>query len=131
MRTLDQVIGGLPGAQRAQVKARGRQLIAEETALRHLRQARELTQQSMANLLGVGQDRISKIEHRSDMLLSTLRSYVEAMGGSLKLVVEFPDGCAVLTSLGEDLGEDQPARRKSRGVVKARSLKLALAHRSG
>src|SRR5919197_3443672 len=101
MRSLDQVINSLPADRRAKVGARGRQLIGEEMALQHLRQARQLTQQSMAKILGIGQDRISKIENRSDMLLSTLRTYVEAMGGSLRLVAEFPDGVAVLSSLGE------------------------------
>jgi hypothetical protein len=57
----------------------------------------------MAKLLHIDQAGISKIESRSDMLLSTLRSYVEAMGGSLRLVAEFPDGVAELSSLGEAL----------------------------
>ena len=128
MRTLDQIIGSLPAEQRARVRARGRELIGEETALRRLRQARELTQQSMANLLGIGQESVSKIESRSDMLLSTLRSYVEAMGGSLKLVAEFPDGCAVLSSLGEGLDEAASPKRKGKGVVKApRGRKVELA----
>lgn len=59
--------------------------------LQALRKARELTQERMAELLGVGQDSISQLENRTDMLLSTLRSYVEAMGGSLDLIVRFPD----------------------------------------
>ena len=101
MKTLDQVIGKLPAARRKAVATRAQQLIAEEMALRHLRKARELTQQRMAQLLGIGQDSVSRIESRSDLMLSTLRSYIEAMGGSLKLVVEFPDSVAVLTTLGE------------------------------
>jgi transcriptional regulator with XRE-family HTH domain len=110
MRTLDQIISNLPTQRRAKVTARARKLIAEETALRHLRQARELTQQSMANMLHIDQASISKIESRSDMLLSTLRSYVEAMGGSLRLVAEFPDGIAELSSLGEALDTKAPMR---------------------
>ena len=108
MRTLDQIIANLPAARRAKVTARTQELIAEETALRHLRQARDLTQQSMAKLLHIDQAGISKIESRSDMLLSTLRSYVEAMGGSLRLVAEFPDGVAELKSLGEALDTRAP-----------------------
>jgi transcriptional regulator with XRE-family HTH domain len=103
MRNLDQVIAELPLERRAKVTARAQKLIAEELALRHLRQARDLTQQSMAKLLHIDQAGVSKIENRSDMLLSTLRSYVEAMGGSLRLVAEFPDGIAELSSLGEAL----------------------------
>lgn len=101
MRTLDQVIRKLPAARRAKIGARADALIAEEAALRQLRKARRLTQRRMAELLGIGQDSVSRIENRSDLLLSTLKNYVEAMGGSLKLVVEFPDSSAVLSTLGE------------------------------
>jgi len=107
MRTLDQIIANLPPERRAKVTAGAQKLIAEEKVLRHLRQARDRTQQSMAKLLHIDQAGVSKIESRSDMLLSTLRSYVEAMGGSLRLVAEFPDGIAELSSLGEAL--DTPA----------------------
>lgn len=119
MRTLDQIIASLPTERRAKITARTQKLIAEEIALRHLRQARDLTQQSMAKLLHIDQAGISKIESRSDMLLSTLRSYVEAMGGSLRLVAEFPDGVAELPSLGEALDTQARARTsKSRGSRK-------------
>jgi transcriptional regulator with XRE-family HTH domain len=110
MRNLDQIIAALPRERRAKVETRAQKLIAEEMALRRLRQARDLTQQSMAKLLHIDQAGISKIESRSDMLLSTLRSYVEAMGGSLRLVAEFPDGVAELSSLGETLDTDAGAR---------------------
>jgi transcriptional regulator with XRE-family HTH domain len=101
MKTLDHIIAKLPAARRAKIAARTEQLIVEEVALQHLRKARRLTQKRMAQLLDIGQDSVSRIETRSDLLLSTLRNYVEAMGGSLKLVVEFPDSTAVLSSLGE------------------------------
>lgn len=119
MRSLDEITGDLPAEEQAQVKARGQQLVAEEMALRHLRQARALTQQSMARLLGIGQDGVSRIENRSDMLLSTLRSYVEAMGGSLKLVAEFPDGAVALSSLGE-VGDGVSTSGTTSGLKKAR-----------
>jgi transcriptional regulator with XRE-family HTH domain len=112
------MIGGLPATRRGKIAARTQKLIAEEMALRHLRQARDLTQQSMAKLLRIDQAGISKIENRSDMLLSTLRSYVEAMGGSLRLVAEFPDGVAELSSLGEAL--DTGAKRKVQPRAKGR-----------
>ena len=116
MRTLDQVIHDLPAERRAKVTARTQKLIAEETALRHLRRARDLTQESMAKLLHIDQAGISKIENRSDMLLSTLRSYIEAMGGSLRLVAEFPDGIAELSSLGEALDIGASTRTSKRHV---------------
>lgn len=59
--------------------------------LRELREARRLTQVSLARELGIGQDGISRMEQRSDLLLSTLRKTVEAMGGSLSLIARFPD----------------------------------------
>jgi transcriptional regulator with XRE-family HTH domain len=116
MRTLDQIIHDLPAERRAKVTTRTQKLIAEEMALRHLRRARDLTQESMAKLLHIDQAGISKIENRSDMLLSTLRSYIEAMGGSLRLVAEFPDGIAELSSLGEALDTAAPTRTPKRRV---------------
>jgi helix-turn-helix protein len=101
MKTLDQIISGLPAERRAKIAARTDELVAEEKALRSLRKARHFTQERMAELLHIGQDSVSRIESRSDLLLSTLKSYVEAMGGSLQLVVEFPDGFAELASIGE------------------------------
>jgi len=68
---------------RAEIKARSKKLLAE-LPLEQLRSARSLTQSNMAQILGVNQSAISKIEKRTDMYLSTLRSYVEAMGGSLE-----------------------------------------------
>jgi transcriptional regulator with XRE-family HTH domain len=122
MRTLDQIINELPEERRAKVMARTQTLVEEEKALRQLRQAHDLTQQAMANALGLDQGAISKIENRGDMLISTLRSYVEAMGGSLKLVVEFEDGAVELAAIGETLSTSvknapKPARRLKRARV--------------
>ncbi|HVU39689.1 MAG TPA: helix-turn-helix transcriptional regulator [Xanthobacteraceae bacterium] len=123
MRNFDQIIGSLPAARRAKIAARTRELIAEEMALRSLRKAHDLTQQSMAKLLKIDQAGVSKIESRSDMLISTLRSYIEAMDGSLRLVAEFPDGAVELSSLGEalDTGAKIKAKDRSTGVVKAKA----------
>ena len=66
-------------------------LIAEEMTLRDLRKARNQTQARVAEKLGINQENVSRIEQRSDLLLSTLSGYVEAMGGKLNLVAEFPD----------------------------------------
>jgi transcriptional regulator with XRE-family HTH domain len=80
------------------VKARAAHLIAEEMTLRELRCARKLTQVRMARKLGIGQDGVSKLEKRADLMISTLRKTVEAMGGSLSLVAEFPDREPVVLS---------------------------------
>jgi transcriptional regulator with XRE-family HTH domain len=125
MKTLDQIIGNLPAERRAKVAAWTRQLIAEETALRSLRKARQLTQERMAELLNIGQDSVSRIENRSDLLLSTLKSYVEAMGGSLRLIVEFPDGIAELSSIGEPKEPSPEPPSPSRQKGRRRQLRLA------
>ena len=97
-RNVNDIIRNLPARQRKKVEARAAQLIAEEMTLRQLRQACRLTQQKVAKSLRIGQEGVSKIERRSDLLISTLRDYVQAMGGQLSLVVEFPDREPVVLS---------------------------------
>lgn len=65
---------------------------AAEMALDELRQARELTQEALANILNVKQSAISKMERRTDMYVSTLNSMVKAMGGELFIEARFKDG---------------------------------------
>ena len=89
--TLDEMMAGLDPERRRKIEERAAELIAEEMTLRELRKARQLTQASVARELGISQDAISRLEQRSDLLLSTLRRTVEAMGGSLSLVARFPD----------------------------------------
>ncbi|MEQ1593205.1 MAG: XRE family transcriptional regulator [Thiobacillaceae bacterium] len=86
-RSLEQVLAALPVKRQAKIKTRSDEL----ATLKDLRQAVERTQMDMAASLGVGQDTVSRIERRSDMLLSTLRRYIEAMGGELQLVARFPN----------------------------------------
>jgi DNA-binding XRE family transcriptional regulator len=86
-RTLDDVMAGLPAKRRARIDQRAQEL----ATLKDLRQAVQQTQEDLAAALGVGQDTISRLEQRSDMLLSTLRRYVEGMGGKLELVAQFPN----------------------------------------
>lgn len=86
-KKLEQLMATLPEKRRVTVEARAGKL----ATLKDLRQAVEQTQQDLAATLGVGQDTISRLEKRSDMLLSTLRRYVEGMGGTLELVAQFPN----------------------------------------
>lgn len=86
-KRLDHLLAELPAKRRANIEARAGEL----ATLKDLRQAVAQTQQDLAATLGVGQDTISRLEKRSDMLLSTLRRYVEAMGGKLELVAQFPN----------------------------------------
>ena len=104
-------IGKLGAAQRKKVEARAAALIAEEMTLRELRHARKLTQVRMAKKLGITQDGVSRLEKRSDLLLSTLRKTVQAMGGNLSLVAEFPDREPVVLS---GIAQDEPPSRAGR-----------------
>jgi hypothetical protein len=90
-RNVNDVIDKLSPAQRRKVEKRAAALLAEELSLRELRRAHKLTQVKLARSLGVRQEQISRLEQRSDLLISTLRGYVEAMGGRLSLVAEFPN----------------------------------------
>jgi transcriptional regulator with XRE-family HTH domain len=90
MKTLNDIIDALPPEDRAAVEARAAELIAEETTLRDMRRAMALTQETVAEALGIKQVNVSQLEKRSDLLLSTLRRYVEAMGGELELTARFP-----------------------------------------
>ncbi len=100
---VNDIIRKLTAAQRKKVRSRAAQLIAEEMTLGELRKARKLTQVRVARKLGITQDSVSRLEKRSDLLLSTLRRTVEAMGGNLSLVAEFPDRPpVVLSGIAED-----------------------------
>lgn len=112
---LNTKIQNLTAAQRKRVEARAKELIAEEMTLRELRTARRLTQVRMAKTLGITQDSVSRLEKRSDLLLSTLRKTIEAMGGDLSLVARFRDRPAVV--LG-GLGESEAEPKRHRGVRK-------------
>jgi transcriptional regulator with XRE-family HTH domain len=97
-KTLEEKLASVPAERRAKIEARTAELIAEEKSLRDLRRARTLTQKRIAKKLGIGRESVSKLESRSDLMISTLRSYVEAMGGKLSLVAEFPDRPPVFLS---------------------------------
>ena len=85
-------------------KAKADEYFAEmvaELPLNELRRARALTQESVAERLGSKQGSVSKLERRADMYLSTLRRYIEAMGGELEIVARFPEGSVRITRLAE------------------------------
>lgn len=91
MTTLKERMDKLPKSRRKKVDARVAELVAEEMSLQDLRKARKRTQVRVAKELGIKQENVSRIEKRADLLISTLSGYVEAMGGRLRLVAEFPD----------------------------------------
>lgn len=108
-RKLDDVMAALPAPRRQRVEERAMEL----ATLKDLRKAAQQTQEELAAALGVGQDTISRLEKRSDMLLSTLRHYVESMGGKLDLVAQFPNRPPVII---EHLGVETAPRRKAAAV---------------
>lgn len=108
-RNLEQVLAKLPATRRAKVQQRA----AELATLKDLRHAVERTQEELADALGVGQDTISRLEQRSDMLLSTLKRYVEAMGGKLDLVAQFPNRPPVI--IEQIAASDRPRKQSAAG----------------
>jgi Helix-turn-helix domain len=101
--SLEEVLQALPEERRQRIEQRAAGLIAEEMNLRDVRRLRKLTQARLSKKLKIGQEGVSRIEKRSDLYISTLRGYVEGIGGKLKLVVELPDRPPViLAGLGED-----------------------------
>lgn len=95
MKTLQEKLKALPASRRRKISKRAAQLIAEEMTLRELRKARAVTQERLAEKLGVKQEQVSRIEKRTDLHISTLRRSVEAMGGELELIARFPEGAPV------------------------------------
>jgi len=104
MKNLDRIWNKMSSERKKKIEARAAEVIAEEMTLQELRKAHRLTQESLAAALNVGQDQISRLEKRSDLLLSTLRSYIEAMGGKLMIIAEFPEHKPVILSGISGLG---------------------------
>jgi transcriptional regulator with XRE-family HTH domain len=112
-RNLEQVLAKLPPKRRERVERRA----VELATLKGLRQGIKRTQKELASSLGVGQDTISRLEQRSDMLISTLKRYVEAMGGRLDLIARFPNRPPVMI---DRIAELAPGHRSSHGKPIAR-----------
>ena len=106
--SLEAMLDRLSPDHRSTVEARGETIIAEEFTRRALRQARGETQRSLAAKLGINQENVSRIERRSDIMISTLSDYLASMGGKLTLLVEF-EGRPPVKITGFDLGEPAEA----------------------
>ncbi len=105
-KKLDGVIAAHPVRRKQKVEIKDRQVVT----LKDLRKAAKQTQKDLAAALGVGQDTISRLEKRSDMLLSTLQHYVECIGGKLELVATFPNRPPAII---ERLAQEKPLQGKS------------------
>lgn len=90
-KTLREKLKKLPLERQKKIEARSAELIAEEMTRQELRQSLKLTQAQIAQRLQIDQGNVSRIEQRTDLMLSTLRKYIEALGGELQLVVRFSD----------------------------------------
>lgn len=107
----------LTAKQRARVDELARKLIAEEKSLREIRKAREYSQVTLAEILGMNQGDLSKLERRSDAYLSTIRRYIEAMGGTLELIATFPEtGPVKIGSLGALDYDDDTSQSATRST---------------
>lgn len=115
MKTLDGKMKSISASRRKKIEKRATALISAEMTLQELRRARKITQASVAKALGIGQEGVSRLEKRSDLLLSTLRKALKAMGGDLRLVAAFPDRePVVLSGIAEtELKSRQNGRRSS------------------
>lgn len=110
MSTLKDRMNALTPLRRARIEARAAEIVAEEMTLKDLRKALRITQAHLAKSLNITQDGVSRIEQRNDLLLSTLRKNIEAMGGRLRLFAEFPDRTPVIIS---ELGDLAPQNRRA------------------
>lgn len=102
-KSLHDKLSALPESRQSVIQSRTEQLIAEEMTLRDLRLALKRTQKDLSESLHINQDGISRLEKRSDMLLSTLSKYIEALGGSLKITAEFPNRPTVVIHQFSDI----------------------------
>ena len=99
-RKFRELVDAMPVERQQKVADRVRQSLAS-MPLEEIRKARQMTQSKLAETLGVHQGEVSKIEHRTDVYLSTLAGYVEALGGKLEIRAVFPDREMLITQFEE------------------------------
>jgi hypothetical protein len=97
-----------PAAKVAYERA-GEEIERHQASLAKVRKLRALAQATVAEAMGMDQSEISRLERRTDLLLSTLRRFVHATGGELRLVASYPDGDVELL-VGSSLPEDSGAQ---------------------
>jgi transcriptional regulator with XRE-family HTH domain len=115
---VNKIIAKLPRHRRKRIEARAKALIGEEMTRQRLRQIRNRTQVEIAAALGITQDSVSRLEQRPDILVSTLRKYVKAMGGNLSIVAEFPDQAPVKLAGFAEETDRRPAITRRRKLTK-------------
>jgi len=108
----------LPAARKARIEDKAAALNTALT-LHELRKARAVSQEELAKKLAVGQPAVAKIERRSDMYVSNLRRYVEALGGTLEIAARFSDGAVTITQ--ETATNPPKGDNRRQGEVRHRS----------
>ena len=98
-KKFDDLIAQLPEERQQKIRE-GTQALLAEMPLQDLRRARELSQETLAGALQIRQSGVSKLEQRTDVYVSTLRRYIEAMGGTLDICARFPDGDVRISQFG-------------------------------
>ncbi|MEN9894722.1 MAG: hypothetical protein RIR97_574 [Pseudomonadota bacterium] len=104
--SLENMLAKLPQSEQMEIAQESQKLIEEYQTLVDLRKARDLTQTKLAKDLSISQVSVARMEKRTDLLISTVRSYVEAMGGQLDLVVSFPGKKPVILKGLSDAASD-------------------------
>ena len=122
--SLEEILHQMPEEERAEVFRRAEE-IRQEIKLREMRRLRKMTQARLSKKLKIGQEGVSRIEKRTDLYLSTLRNYVEGLGGKLSLIVEFPDRApVVLSEFGKEQEPPKARKRTAKGPKRPAGSKV-------
>jgi DNA-binding transcriptional regulator YiaG len=106
-KILQNIWDNLPDERKQRIQARTEELEAEYLTLQELRKAVGLTQAEVSRSLQMPQSNLSRLERESDMLLSTLRKYIDAIGGNLTILIELPNKPPVrLNTLSDLVSQD-------------------------
>jgi transcriptional regulator with XRE-family HTH domain len=105
-KNFKEYIAALPQERQQAIHQEAQRIIEEELSLQALRKARARSQKQVGEKLKVKQAEVSKIERRTDLYVSTLRHYIEAVGGELEIIARFPDRPPVKISQFEDLDDN-------------------------
>ena len=126
-RNFDDVLKGFAPERRARIEANADAKHKQYLALKELRRARNMTQVQLAEVLGIQQASVAKMEKGGDVMLSTLRRFIEAMGGKLEIVATMPGSEPVNLERIGDLAEETVRPRKAPKLAKAAEQAWGLA----
>jgi transcriptional regulator with XRE-family HTH domain len=114
----DEILASMTPEQRERIAARSSELIEQERNLREIRESLVLSQEHVAQALGVEQSAVSKMERRADVYVSNLRKYLRALGGTLEIIARFPGQPPVrVTQFGGAVVEPARRGRKKRATA--------------